>query len=93
MMSLLLFHSPKGLKVLLHVALSSLLNTEVQSREQETFQLAEFSFFLSMIRAGLKPTAYLMALDKAAVFGGHSEDTEYWSIYFGYSWASTGGVI
>lgn len=40
-----------------------------------------------MIRAGLQPTAYPMALDKAAVFEGHSEDTEYWSILF---WAPTG---
>lgn len=55
--------------------MSALLNIEVQSREQKSFQLADF-FFLSMIRAGLQPTAYLMALDKAAVFEGHNEDAE-----------------
>lgn len=60
--------------------MSSLLNMEVQSTEQKSLQLAVFSFFLSMIRAGLQPTAYPMALAKAAVFEGHSEDTEYWSI-------------
>lgn len=70
--------------------MSSLLNTEVQSREQKSFQLADFSFFLSMIRAGLQPTAYPVALDKAAVFEVTVKILSIGVFYFGYSWAPTG---